>query len=413
MPAGPLKADIHAEIAIIGAGFAGLATALGLVERGRHDIAILEAQQVGHGASGRNGGFVFGGYSLGETQLVRQQGPARAREMYRLTLDAVQLIKHRCRHYRINCDLNSAGIVLADWFGDRRRMRQKQDFMNRVLGCRWEWLNQPELRGRIRSARYHGGLLEPDAAHFHPLKYARGIASRLASSGVRLFQDSPALNITGRQGAFRITTPNGSVSAEQVVIAGGGYLHGLEARTSRAILPIATYVMVTEPLGSRLTEFLNCEHAVYDTRFAFDYYRPLPDTRVLWGGRISVRDPGPAVIEKWLRRDLARVFPELAGVAVDHVWSGLMGYPLHKMPIVHPLQPGLWTCIGFGGHGVAPTTAIGELTAAAIADGDQRYRWFDDYRLPPAWSGLGRAGAQISYWGLQTLDWFRDRRRFQ
>jgi gamma-glutamylputrescine oxidase len=195
-----------------------------------------------------------------------------------------------------------------------------------------------------------------------------------------------------------------------VVLSCGGYLARLRKRVDRAVLPIATYVMVTEPLGDRMHEVLRTPAAVYDTRFAFDYYRPLPDSRLLWGGRISVLDRSPAGVESLLMRDMLRVFPKLRGVAIDYAWSGLMSYAPHEMPHVLEAEPGLWVAQAFGGHGVAPTTAAGELVASAIADGDRRWTTLSHYGLQPAFKPMGYVAAQASYWWAQAKDAFRDRR---
>jgi gamma-glutamylputrescine oxidase len=173
-------------------------------------------------------------------------------------------------------------------------------------------------------------------------------------------------------------------------------------------LPIATYVMVTEPLGDRMREVMRTRAAVYDTRFAFDYYRPLPDSRLLWGGRISILDRSPEAVKRLLYRDMLKVFPQLDGIAIDYAWSGLMSYARHEMPQVARIDDGLWLAQAFGGHGVAPTTFAGELLASAIADDDRRWQEFSDYGLVSALKPAGFVGAQLSYWALQAQDAWKD-----
>jgi len=166
--------------------------------------------------------------------------------------------------------------------------------------------------------------------------------------------------------------------------------------------------MVTEPLGDRLHEVMRTRAAVYDTRFAFDYYRPLPDSRLLWGGRISVLDRSPEAVKRLLYRDLLKVFPQLDGIAIDYAWSGLMSYARHEMPQVGRIDDGLWLAQAFGGHGVAPTTFAGELLASAIAENDRRWQEFGDYGLVSALKPAGFVGAQLSYWWLQAQDAWKD-----
>lgn len=403
----PLGGDVDCDVCVVGAGFAGLNTALGLLERGRSDVVLLESHHVGFGASGRNGGFVFGGYSRGEARLIRDLGPA-AREVYGWTLDAVRLIRERIDGYSIACDVVDGGVIWANWFQGSAPLHARQALLDEHYGTRWEWLERGEMRRRIESDRYADGLYEPGAFHFHPLAYARGIAGVLERGGVRIHERTPAIALERNGAGWRVRTPTGNVRCESVVLACGGYLAGLRRRIDEAVLPIATYVIVTEPLGTRMHDVLRTPAAVYDTRFAFDYYRPLPDTRLLWGGRISVLDRSPREVENLLVGDMLRVFPQLRGAAIDYAWSGLMSYAPHEMPHVLQAEPGLWVAQGFGGHGVAPTTAAGELLGSAIAEGDERWKLLSRYGLQPAFKPFGLVAAQASYWWAQSKDALRD-----
>ena len=400
----PLVGGHEARVCVVGGGFAGLNTALGLLERGERDVMLLESERVGHGASGRNGGFVFGGFSLGEEALLREQGADRARRLYAGTRDAVVRIRERVARYRIDCDRVDGGVLWANWFRDPRVLRQRQRLLAEQYGVDWTWVDAPELRTRVLSDRYHDALFEADAFHFHPLKYAQGLASVVARQGGRIHEATPAVALERAGAGWRVRTPSGEVRAEHVVLACGGYLAGLRRRVDASVLPIATYVMVTEPLGDRLATVLTTSAAVYDSRFAFDYYRPLPDSRLLWGGRISVLDRSPAAVERLLVADLLKVFPQLAGVRIDHAWSGLMSYARHQMPQVGEIEPGLWVAQAFGGHGVAPTTFAGDTVAAAIADGDTAWHDLRDYGLASAVKPAGFLAAQLSYWWAEGKD---------
>ncbi|MDI9239772.1 FAD-binding oxidoreductase [Lysobacter sp. LF1] len=406
---GSLRGARSASVCVVGGGFAGLNTALGLAERGVRDVVLLESERVGFGASGRNGGFVFGGFSRGEDSLLRELGPERARRLYAGTTSAVELIRERTDRHRIDCDRVDAGIIWANWFRDPHVLRERQRLLADNFGTHWRWMPAQELRGLVRSTRYHDALFEPQAFHFHPLKYARGIAEAAIAQGVAIHERSPAIGLERDGTGWRVRTANGVVEAEQVVLACGGYLAGLRAQVDRGVLPIATYVMVSEPLGARMDEILHTRAAVYDTRFAFDYYRPLPDTRLLWGGRISVLDRSAAEVERLLFRDMLKVFPQLDGVRIEHAWSGLMSYARHQMPQIGQIDAGLWLAQAFGGHGVAPTTFAGECLASAIAEGDTRWREFADYGLVSAMKPAGFVGAQLSYWWAEFKDAWKDR----
>ncbi len=404
----PLAGRHEVHTCIVGGGFAGLNTALGLAERGGHDVVLLEAREIGHGASGRNGGFVFGGFSRGEGELLAELGPQRAQALYQGTVDAVELIRRRIAQHDIRCDATDAGVIWANWFRDPAALRARQRLLAESFGVEWQWLDRTEMAHRIASDRYSEGLYEANALHFDPLAYARGLADAAAQQGVRLHESSPALALDRDGSGWRVRTPDGEVFARHVVLACGGYLAGLRRDVDAGVMPIATYVMVTEPLGPRLDEVLRTRAAIYDSRFAFDYYRPLPDTRLLWGGRISVLDRSPDAVRRLLRRDMLRVFPQLHDLRIERAWSGLMSYARHQMPQVGKVEDGLWLAQAFGGHGVAPTTFAGELLASAIAHGDPRWRELADYGLVSALKPAGFAGAQLSYWWYQARDAWKD-----
>jgi gamma-glutamylputrescine oxidase len=400
----------EASVCVVGAGFAGLNTALGLAERGVRDVVLLDAHAVGHGASGRNGGFVFGGFSRGEESLLAELGPERARSLYRGTQDAVDLIRRRIARHDIRCQPTDAGVLWANWFRDPAPLRARQRLLAEHFGVHWDWVPAAELAGQITTRRYGDALFERNALHFNPLDYARGLATVASGLGVSVHEHSPAVSLERDGSGWRLRTPGGEVRAQQAVLACGGYLAGLRREVDAGVLPIATYVMVTEPLGARLDEAIRTRAAIYDSRFAFDYYRPLPDSRILWGGRISVRDRSPEAVKRLLCRDMMKVFPQLEGVGIDYAWSGLMSYARHQMPQIGRVDEGLWLAQAFGGHGVAPTTLAGEVLAAAIAEDDPRWREFGDYGLVSAMKPAGFLGAQLSYWWYQMRDAWKDLR---
>lgn len=403
-----LQGQHEVQVCIIGAGFAGLATALGLLERGVHSVAILESETVGHGASGRNGGFVFGGFSLDNRELVKQLGKPKAKGLYQLTLDAVQLISQRIDQYHIECDKNEEGVLLANWFDDDKLLLDQQRMMRDEFDVEWDFVSREDLQQRLLSNRYFGALHEKNAFHFHPLKYARGLARAIEQKGGQLFEHSRVTRIEDI-GSLKCvhTNSGGRIQAQHVVICCGGYIEGLVKRLSRAVLPIATYVMATEKLGPRLQSAMRTGAAVYDTRFAFDYYRPLHDTRLLWGGRISIAERTPQQVQALLYEDMLKVYPQLRDVKVEYAWSGLMSYGRHKMPQLGRLENGLWYGLGFGGHGVAPTTLAGEVLAQAIAQNQALPSGFEQYGLPSTFGSLGLLGAQLTYWYYELRDYLK------
>jgi len=400
-----LSGSTRAGTVVVGAGLAGLSTALGLVERGEHDILVMDRGGPAEGASGRNGGFVFGGFSLDNLELARQRGAEQAALMHGWTRSAVDLVRRRCE--TLDVPVSDGGVLLADWFGKPERLQRFRDQMRDLLDFRLDRVDHDEMPRYVASDRYGAGLMEPGSFHFNPLAYARAIAARLRESGASVVSNAPVLSMRPERGGWRLETPAAEIRADRIVLATGGYDRRLWPRAQRAIQPIGTYVMVTEPLGNRLRELIPGGVAVYDTRFAFDYYRPLYDGRLLWGGRISVADRDPASIRKLLYRDMLRVFPSLDGVQIDFAWGGWMSYARHQMPILGELAPGLWSALAFGGHGMAPTTLAGEVLAEAMTGDWTRLAEFETWG--PTWAGgpFGRAAIQGVYWWKQFNDVLR------
>lgn len=405
----PLEGSHDVDTLIVGGGFAGLNTALSMAERGGRDIMLLEAEDIGHGASGRNGGFVFAGYSLAEQALIDRLGAERARQLFLCTVAAVEKVRTRIQEYDMDCSIAEEGVVWANWFRDPGVLRQRQRLLAEQFGVHWDWLTRDEIREWLHTDRYSAGLFEPRALHLHPLNYALGLATAAETRGVRIHEYSRVgkLERGGDTGWSVRTTQGASVRARRVVLACGGYLSGLESKVDRAIMPIATYVAVTEPLGTHLADIMTTRAAVYDTRFAFDYYRALPDTRLLWGGRISIRRRKSHAVGRLLRRDMRRVYPQLDDARVDYAWSGLMSYARHEMPQIGQDGQDLWWAQAFGGHGLAPTTVAGELLGAALAEGDDGWKAFSDFGLVDSWRPLGYLGAQARYSWLQLKDRFK------
>lgn len=398
------------EIAIVGGGYAGLATARGLQERGVKNVVLLEQQGIGHGASGRNGGFVFGGFSRGPASLLRDLGPAKARELYALTRQAVGTIRRRIETLNIECERIEGGALWVDWFKTPASLvglRAEAQLLRTQFGVQWDEIDAAQVRQWLDSERYGPALLERDAFHFHPLKYARGLAAAIARDGGQVFECSGVQAVRQlKQGWELLTEGGGAVRAQQLVLAGGGYLRGVESRLTRARLPIATYVMCTEPLPEGLQP-VRCAAAIYDNRFAFDYYRKLESGRLLWGGRISILEREPARIAELLRQDLLKVYPQLQGVTISHAWGGLMSYARHQMPQLGELTPGLWFAQSFGGHGVAPTTVAGELLAEVISRRQPLDAVWQRYGLSPVYGPAGLLAAQAQYSWAEFRDWLR------
>ena len=291
-PRPTLDGRIEAEVCVVGGGLAGLSTALGLAERGV-SVVLLEGVRAGWGASGRNGGFVSCGFSKSLQSLESRLGRDHAKRIHALSWDAVALIRRRMEAYAIDCGPIVDGIIRASWFDDADSLKRERDYMADMTGIEEEFWPREKLGEILISERYYDGLFNPLGFQFHPLNYSLGLAAAAEAKGVRIFEDSPATghDLAGPLKLMR--TDHGEVRAPTVVMTCGGYIDGLHRKLSRAIVPVATYVAVTEPLGDRLKTAIRAPYAVHDTRFALDYYRPLHDSRILWGGRVTVRRDDP------------------------------------------------------------------------------------------------------------------------
>ena len=407
-PRPPLAGAVEADACVVGGGLAGLSLALSLADRGVAPVVVLEAGRVGAGASGRNGGMASAGFARDAGSLEAAVGTGRARDLFRLSREA-GLEPLRRRALAAGVPL-APGVVVASWFDDPRGLAAEVARHNDAFGGRLEFWPRERLRGLYRSPRYHDGFLDPDGFHLDPLALCDGVARAAEARGVGIHEGTPALSLARRGGAaggFEITTPGGVVRARRVALCQGAYPPGILPALARATLAVATYVVVTEPLGGRAAEAIRAPHAVYDDRFATGYYRLLGDGRLLWGGRVALREEPAAAVVPLMRRDLALVYPQLAGARIDHAWSGRMGFARHRMPLVRELEPGLWVAGLLGGHGLNTATMAGELVARAIAEGDPAWRLLEPFG--PAWAGgpLGRLAAGALFHGHAAKDALR------
>ncbi|WP_191060000.1 NAD(P)/FAD-dependent oxidoreductase [Geminicoccus harenae] len=401
-----LAGDQDAEIAVVGGGLAGLAVALSLVERGVRPV-VLEAAQVGDGASGRNGGFLQLGWAADDERVEAALG-ADAAVLFDAAKDAVALVKARVARHAIRTAV-TPGIVEASLFADADELRRRADLLSRRHGVAFAHLDRARLGEWYRTSVYRGGVLDPCSVHLDPLALTRGYARAVLAGGGRLFEHSPVHALVPEPGGIRLVTANGRLRARQVVLATSVYGRDPDGRAARALLPVMTYALVTAPLGRRLEEAIRAPYAVFDDRFAMGYWRPLPDGRLLWGGKIGLSD-APRGLEAAMLADLHWVFPQLRDVAAERVWSGRMGFTRHRMPLAMPMDPGLWLATGFCGHGLGTTTAVGELLATALLEGDRRIDLLARFGRPWAGGVLGPLGAQLLYGWLELRDHVRLRR---
>lgn len=402
----PLSGTIEADVCVVGGGLAGLNTALGLQERGKSAV-VLEARRIGWGASGRNAGFVAKGYSASEMSLLERLETPHAQRLVTLTQNARLLIKKRISDFNIDCGPLTPGVLTVSWKPDEQKTRAYIDRANDVFHAGFEYWPREKVREACKTEKYFDGVYSSHDYQFNPLRYLHGIAGAVAQKGGRIFEDSAAVKIAKDGKGWRVETAQGCVRAAHVVLCCSIYIDGLDKRLANAAFPVQTYIMVTKPIEEKMLErSLNTLHAIYDTRFCSDYYRRVDGNRILWGGRVALWSR-PHNIAQMMQNDMFKVYPQLKGhVEPEYYWAGLLCYAPHKMPQLGQIEPGYWYNTGFGGHGLAPTTACGEVMAAAIAEGDTAWKDFSPFGIGYAGGKLGRYVAQMVYWSWRARDVF-------
>jgi len=259
------------------------------------------------------------------------------------------------------------------------------------------------VRAALPSRHYFNGVYYADAFHIHPLNYTLGLAASAQDAGARIFEDTPATAIDASGVRKRIQTQGGRVRASHVVLAGNVHLGLLMPRLSATLMPVTTYVMVSEPIAN-LHEVIRYRGAVTDGKRADNHYRIIGGDRLQWAGRMTVRPAAPRKFARALAGDIRRNFPQLGKVEIASLWSGTLGRSVHHMPQVGEIEPGVWVASGFGGHGLNTTAMAGELIARGIIENDDTWRLFRPYEL--VWAGglIGRIAAQGVYWGARPLN---------
>ena len=360
-----LAGDVRADVAIIGAGFTGLSTALHLAERG-YDVRVIEANRVGWGASGRNGGQLIGGIA-GERHIARKWGSELAGLLDELRWEGHAIVRERVATYGIDCDLKN-GYLDAAIRPRHLAALQREHAHLQATGFPYEtrMLSATETAELIGTNAYVGGLLNMGNGHLHPLNLCVGEARAAAALGVHIHEDSNVLQIDPGS-PTRVVTCSGVVSADAVVLAGNAY-HTLAPRQRNAMFPVNSFIVATEPLDDDTVARINpLDVAVCDPNFVLEYFRLSADKRMLFGGRLNYFGDDPAVIARRHRRKLARLYPALAAARIDYAWGGRIGVPVRRVPLLGRLAPNVYYCQGYSGHGVNVTHLAGRILADAVA----------------------------------------------
>ena len=422
----PLARNMTADVCVIGAGLAGLTTALELARKGK-SVILLESARVGFGASGRNGGFVSASFAESIFAIEARLGLDHARALYRLSTEGVGYVRKTINDHDRNAGGDHEAIIQGHgWLkmirhGDLASLEMRAERLARDYGAVQTVLSRAELGEHVSSERYHGGLLDMAPFHIHPLQYCALVAELASRAGVRIFEHTCVRQVSMKGGIWQVQTGDhrnrqkrGSgrfiVRCSNVVVATSAY-GGPVASINQSILPVSTYVVSAR--SARFDEAIRFGGCLGDTRRAGDYYRLVGQgaaRRLIWGGRITTRQSVPVDLAEKLRRDIQSVYPQLDDLEIETAWAGLMGYAVHKMPLVGRLRDGLWMATAFGGHGLNTTAMAGLLVSSAITSGDDRWRLFEPFGL--RWGGgwAGRVATQLEYWRLQAMDRIEERR---
>ena len=398
-PRAVLRGVEKAEVCVIGGGLAGLTTALELSRRGKK-VVLLEAKLLAWGASGRNGGFVSNGFAEGIENVEKRVGLHAARALYSLS-------RHGSEYVRREIEAGDPSIKMGDgWIvalrhRDTGGLKSHRDRMARDYDEDLQLLSKEQTREKLNSTRYYESTFDRSAFHFHPLRYCLMMVRTAEKAGASLHENSPALGVEKQDHEWRVRCAEGEVIAQHVVHCVSSLDRNIHKYSGRAVLPVATYVAVAEPLNQ---DAVRTRAAVSDKRRAGNYYRLVDEGRLLWGGKITTQVSEPARLAEQMKRDMLSTYPQLGNPRIDYAWAGLMGYALHKMPLIGRDTEGQWFATAFGGHGMNTTAMAGQLLARAIADGDDEYLRFAPFA--PRWAGgqLGRIGVQASYWWMQLRD---------
>jgi gamma-glutamylputrescine oxidase len=369
----PLDGDCEADACVIGGGYTGLSAALHLAEAG-FSVRLLEANRIGWGASGRNGGQLCTGQRKDQQTLEAMVGPEHARRLWELAEAAKALVRDLVRRHAIACDLKPGMMTVAHKPGLTAELHAGAEYLARTYGYdQLTPLSVAEVRERLGSRRYYGGVLDQGAGHLHPLNYALGLARGARAAGAVLHEETEARAIAG--GARpQVATSRGTVRCRFVVVACNGYLGRLAPRLAGAIMPINNYIVATAPLGEDVARSLiRDDVAVADTKFVISYFRLSADRRLLFGGGETYRRSFPADIMAFVRPHLLRVFPQLAAIPLDYGWGGTLAITLNRMPNFGRTDGNVFHALGYSGHGIAIATLAGQLIAEAAAGTMQRF----------------------------------------
>lgn len=376
-PAPPLRGTLEVDVGVIGGGIAGLSGALHLAERG-YRVALLEQARVGWGASGRNGGQALVGVACGQGKLEALVGADDARAIWDLSVEAVAQLRARIARHGIDCDWVAGHMMVADKPRHLAELAAAQAEFERHGYAGTTLLDGAATRAVLASERYIGALHDPGSGHLQPLRYTLGLAAAARAAGVLVHEGTRATTWTAPGGPLRVhTDTGGELRCRQLLLAGNTGLGNFAPPLARKIIPVDTFIVATEALGSaRANELIRNNVAVADLNWIIDYFRRSSDHRLLFGGRVSYSGVQRFEAVAATRARMLRVFPQLAGVHIDYHWGGPLDITMNRAPHFGRLREDVYFLQGFSGHGLALAGLAGQLAAEAIAGTSARFDVF-------------------------------------
>jgi gamma-glutamylputrescine oxidase len=379
-PAPPLSRRVCADVCVIGGGYCGVSAALELAERG-YSVVLLEAQRIGWGASGRNGGQAIVGFGDdGECTIEKQFSPQDARRAWDISVEGLQLLRERIRRHDIDCEFRPGYLSLAVKPRKSQTLRKWMDHTTATYCYPLQWVGPGEISQWVASNRFHSAVFDSTSGHLHPLKYCLGLAAAARLAGVRIHENSAAF-VVERGDKPLVKTAQGECRCGFVVLAGNVYLgeygDDIAPEVAARIMPVGTYMIATEPMGQeRADALMRGRPAASDTNFILDYFRLSADNRLLFGGADSYSGAAPRDLIARIRASMLGVFPQLADLAIPHAWGGFVDITMNKAPNFGRLGGNIYYLQGFSGHGLALAGMAGKLAAEAIAGQTERFDLF-------------------------------------
>ncbi len=363
----PLDGAVTTEVAIIGAGYTGLSTALHLAERGISSV-VLEAAEIGFGGSGRNVGLVNAGMWVMPEDLIATLGQDYGNRLLDFLGAGPAYVWEMVRRHAIDCEANPVGTLHAGVgkkgvaeLTERARQWQKR-------GAPVDLLDKSEAAAMLGTSFYAGALLDRRAGTIQPLAYARGLARAATALGVAIHTQSPATALTRSANGWLVRTPNGSVSAKQVVLATDAYTRLLPQNIARQQVTLPYFNMATQPLAPDVAKsILPGRQGVWDTKEVLLSYRFDAMNRLVFGSVGALRNSGLAVHRAWAKRALRKLYPQITELRFEQEWFGNIGMTSDNLPRFHQLDDGIYSFCGYNGRGIAPGTVFGRAMAGLLS----------------------------------------------